>query len=180
MRLDSGRPEREDGLNPHAHTRTRVSDVHLWEVLRVGLSRPGRTMEWVQPPSHVGVEGNTRADLLADAGARLANPLPHHGQVPNAVPEEGNFPPKRRKVESVPSPPGADVLSASAAAAFLQSLGLEDMTDSPSDRSHACRGPKGRAWICTLDPPPTRHPLALTVPPLGRTRQGALALTYLI
>ena len=44
------------------------------------------------------------------------------------------------------------------------------------DWSHVCRGPNGRAWIRTVNPPLTRHPLAPILTPLGSTRQGALGL----
>ena len=65
----------------------RVSNVAPWEQLAVKLDKPGRTVEWVKLPSHVGTEGNAQADLLANV---LTLFIPYNNMVSNAVSKEGN------------------------------------------------------------------------------------------
>ena len=65
----------------------RVSNVAPWEQLAVKLDKPGRTVEWVKLPSHVGTEGNAQADLLANV---LTLVIPYNSMVSNAVSKEGN------------------------------------------------------------------------------------------
>ena len=84
-------------------TGTRVSNVALWEELLGELHKPGRTIQGVQIPSHVGVEGNAQADLLANVG-KQANPLhPSQQRGTQCCDQSGEPPPKRRKVEHEPS-----------------------------------------------------------------------------
>ena len=74
---------------------TNVPNVALWEELLQELEKQGRTIQWVKVPSHVGIEGNSQIDLLANEG-RLANPL---------------YPPKQQTTqhgESVRGPPKRD------------------------------------------------------------------------
>ena len=53
----------------------------LCEKILVELGKPGRTVVWVKIPSHVGIEGDTHADLLANLSrlAILLHPLWRHG-----------------------------------------------------------------------------------------------------
>ena len=92
------------------------------------LDAPDRTSDWVKVPSHIGAEGNTEADLLANA-ERLTNPLyPSQQHGTQRCEQRGEAPPKR-KVECEPSSYQTGVLSACDAATLLQSLGLEVMSE---------------------------------------------------
>ena len=76
---------------------TRVSNVTLWEELLVEPDKPGRPIVWVKIPSHVGIQGNTQAELPANAG-RLASPLyPSRQHGPNIVSHKGNSPHRGEK-----------------------------------------------------------------------------------
>ena len=95
------------------------------------MDKQGRTIQWVKVPSHVGIEGNSQADLLANEG-RLANPLnPPHQQNPQHGDSIRGPPRKRRKIEFGSSPCRTEFLSAGDTATLLQSLGLEVMCDLP-------------------------------------------------
>ena len=57
---------------------SKVPDVALWEELL--QEKQGRTIQWVKVPSHVGIEGNSQADLLANDGRLASLGLPHARQ----------------------------------------------------------------------------------------------------
>ena len=47
-----------------------VSHADLWTRLLAETESQGTAAHWVQVPSHVGIEGNEKADVLADIGRR--------------------------------------------------------------------------------------------------------------
>ena len=47
-----------------------VGHVDLWEHLLQEIERAGPAVRWLHVPSHVGIQGNTKADTLADMGRR--------------------------------------------------------------------------------------------------------------
>ena len=55
-----------------------VSNPALWDLLINELDRPGRIVQWVKIPSHVGIEGNVEADRLANLGRESSPLYPKH------------------------------------------------------------------------------------------------------
>ena len=108
-----------------------VPNVAVWEELLQESEKQGRTIRLVKLPSHLGIDGNSQADLLTNEG-RLANPLnpPHQQNAQHGESIRGP-PQKRRKTESGPSPCRIEFLSTGHTATLLQSLGLEVMCDLP-------------------------------------------------
>lgn len=97
------------------------------------LDKPGRVIERVKLRPHVGIEGNTRADLLAIEG-RLANHVNPSRQWGTQccefmVDAHSN----RRKVDLGASPTWSGALMAEHAIALLGPLGLEVMSYCPFD-----------------------------------------------
>ena len=52
-----------------------VGYVDLWEQLLQEIERAGPAVRWLHVPSHVGIQGNTKADTLADMGRRQSSLL---------------------------------------------------------------------------------------------------------
>ena len=62
-----------EGTAP-GHVTSPVANVDFWMELLSLLEEPQAVFLWVEVPSHIELEGNDRADLLAEFG-RLASPL---------------------------------------------------------------------------------------------------------
>ena len=74
-----------------------VANVAIWEELLHELDQPGKTIRWVKVPSHMSVEGNNKADHLADLG-RLSSPLHPVLSTPSSVasPHTPSFAPSEK------------------------------------------------------------------------------------
>ena len=120
-------------------TGVRVSNVARWQELMVEPDKPGRIIEWVELPSHIGFKGDTQANPLANA-RRLASSLyllHQHGI--QRFEQRGGTVLQRRKVDFSPSSDRKGGLTAKDAATLLHPLGLEVMSDCPfgsDDVSH--------------------------------------------
>ena len=74
-----------------------VSHVDLWEEVLSQLDVCGHEVHWIQVPSHIGIDGNHKADELADVGRRTSPLLFGHisvnmvGRVEGAGDEEEEF-----------------------------------------------------------------------------------------
>ena len=99
-------------------------------------------------PSHVGIEGNPQAELLATKGG-LANPLNLIMQQNSLRGEpQGQPPQKKQKTETGHPSNRKELLSASDTAILLQSLSLEVMDDCLLDPDNTNELVVGEADVC--------------------------------
>jgi len=134
-----------------------VSNPALWDLLINELDRPGRVVQWVKIPSHVGIEGNTEADRLANIGREssplypkrtTSGPTTSHGTQPLSKRRKINIKPaplasptprttqplrKKRKIDIENAPPASPFLTADESLELLDSLGLVPLSDSLFD-----------------------------------------------
>ena len=107
------------------------------------------------------MEGDTQADLLANAG-RLASPLyPSRQQGPQHCEQQGEPPPKGRKLEHFLPSHQKQVLSEGDAAIFLRPIGLDLMSDFSPSFGEVYVPWKAVMGKRLLRPRPIQHPLVL-------------------
>mmetsp|Transcript_137376 Transcript_137376/g.238948 ORF Transcript_137376/g.238948 Transcript_137376/m.238948 type:complete len:136 (-) Transcript_137376:522-929(-) len=88
-----------------------VVNIPLWEMLIVELDRPGKVVQWVQIPSHVGTEGNVEADRLANIGRESSPLCPQNAITGPAADGTLQLPCKKRKANIGNDPPDSPFLS---------------------------------------------------------------------
>mmetsp|Transcript_137378 Transcript_137378/g.238953 ORF Transcript_137378/g.238953 Transcript_137378/m.238953 type:complete len:201 (-) Transcript_137378:319-921(-) len=141
-----------------------VVNIPLWEMLIVELDRPGRIVQWVKIPSHVGIQGNVEADRLANIKRKSSPLYPKNARTGPAADCTFQSPCKKRKANIEHDPPDSPFLSFVDSHLLLDTLGLVPVSGpsiSASDSGSDTNLTNDQSSIAS----DTAYPLTLVMPP---------------
>ena len=79
--------------------------MDLWSQILATIEEPGAQVQWLHVPSHIGVVGNDKADLLADMGRRKSPLLRGYVTTSQALMDQRNAEPRSNVDSEVEHPP---------------------------------------------------------------------------